>query len=871
MTARRRGALVRLACAALLLACGARAGAQAVPAKIELAPAVRHALQSAALTDAERAALRLRHGIADDGDLTTPQQRALAAQDAWLPEAPALQDPAAPAAMRALALVRSGRGAEALAALGDAAGDDARAALVRAMALESTGKLKDAAAAARRARELGEAAGAAREAQMDAIEATALLARVEGAPARDWQAMLDRLGALRDADLLDPRPRLLEGRLLFDKGRLEETVRALQEALGRDLRCAEAIALLGRVALMTFDFDGARLAARHLRAIAPDHPLAALVEGEAALQARQPDEAVAALDALLARMPQQREALALRAAADALRFDDAGVARRLAQLDQLMPGSPMGPFEVGRFQALARQYEPAAAQLEEAARRAPGWSDPPAELGLLEMQSGRDDRALTALRRAVELDPFNARARFSLTLVEMLSQWKRFEGERFVVRCPPGADEALAREMPAQLDAMAREICAWFDHSPAERTVIELHPDHKSFGVRITGMPWIHTIAASTGPLIALEAPREGAPSKHLGQFDWLEVLRHEYVHTVTLDQTRNRIPHWFTEALATRLETKPRSYETAQMLAHALDQGQLFDLEAINWAFVRPKKATDRAQAYAQGAWMVEYIESRWSRAKILELLAAYRDGVPERDAFQRILGVTREKFMEGFEEFALAQVRTWGLAPEPTISQLAQEARESGAAAEGAVQIDDTALASLLTAHPTHPDLLELWLRRALKDGAEPDAAAIAKLEAYALARPVDPWPHRILAKHFLAAGDGPGAAPHLAFLEARADNDPSYALELARIERARKNLPQAITHAARAVRIAPYDPGTREFAATLAVEAGDLPAARVQVEALALLEPTVARHRQRLDRIDELLRARQGSVPGVRGPGG
>ncbi|MFM8699515.1 MAG: hypothetical protein ACKOF7_12850, partial [Phycisphaerales bacterium] len=80
--------------------------------------------------------------------------------------------------------------------------------------------------------------------------------------------------------------------------------------------------------------------------------------------------------------------------------------------------------------------------------------------------------------------------------------------------------------------------------------------------MRITGMPSVHTMAASTGPLIALEAPREGAPQLHLGRFDWEDVLRHEYVHTVTLDRTRNRIPHWFTEALATRLETKPRSFD---------------------------------------------------------------------------------------------------------------------------------------------------------------------------------------------------------------------------------------------------------------------------------------------------------------------
>ncbi|NBX32052.1 MAG: hypothetical protein EBR07_04895, partial [Planctomycetes bacterium] len=70
-----RSVLVVLA----VLACAHISHAQAVPPKVQLSPAVRAALQSPALTDQERAALRLRHGTWDDGDLTTPADRARAA------------------------------------------------------------------------------------------------------------------------------------------------------------------------------------------------------------------------------------------------------------------------------------------------------------------------------------------------------------------------------------------------------------------------------------------------------------------------------------------------------------------------------------------------------------------------------------------------------------------------------------------------------------------------------------------------------------------------------------------------------------------------------------------------------------------------
>ena len=200
-----------------VLACAQLSHAQAVPPKVQLSPAVRAALQSPALTDQERAALRLRHGTWDDGDLTTPADRARAALATADFDSAALADPAAPAAVRAEALIASGRPQDALPLVEKAM--DSRGVLMRALALDALGRTADGAAAARAAKEAGEQNGATRDEHMDAIEATALLARLEGRPSRDWQSMLDALAKLRDADQLDPRPRLLEGRLLVQKDR----------------------------------------------------------------------------------------------------------------------------------------------------------------------------------------------------------------------------------------------------------------------------------------------------------------------------------------------------------------------------------------------------------------------------------------------------------------------------------------------------------------------------------------------------------------------------------------------------------------------------------------------------------------------------
>ena len=258
---------------------------------------------------------------------------------------------------------------------------------------------------------------------------------------------------------------------------------------------------------------------------------------------------------------------------------------------------------------------------------------------------------------------------------------------------------------------MHEEVCARLGHEPSRRTRIELMPDHEWFGVRLTGLPAIHTIAACTGPVIAMEVPREGSRKKHLGLFDWLDVVRHGYVHTVTLSQTRNRIPHWMTEAIAVDLQHKRRDYKDCQMLAAALEGGTLFDFDSILLAFVRPAKPTDRAQAYAQGHWWVEFIRETWGDEALRRMLALYAEGSTESQVLAQVLEVSKEEFLQRFTPWARAQVKAWGLAPEPPADALLGKDRVE--------PVSDKELELLLRTHPDHPDLLELAVRRRTERG--------------------------------------------------------------------------------------------------------------------------------------------------------
>jgi len=850
-------------------------------AAVDLPPAAQAAVSAEWLTADERREARIFHGAWTSDDLRDPLARAHAAAIAG--DASFVPDQSLPAPLRArIALVR-GEPDVALAALTDMPGPEA--ALLRARALESLGRVQEAAAAAREGlRDLVDRKARTPVELTAAAGAIQILLRLTPHDASAWQAAMDALGAARTEDRLYWPARLAEAAILVEKHNAPEGMTAAKEASALCPRSADAALAIGRLALMRFDFDLAEKAAATIDASVAsvqglDAPragtaaLASLLRAESALVRGDPDSALEALAPLRAAHPTYREAIALEAAAHALKWDDRKMREMLSLHESLSPGSGRAHYAVGEQLAMARQYEAAAEMLEEAARREPAWSAPRNELGLLEMQSGRDDRALLALREAAQMDPYEKRVAFSLYLMEEMAGWEVLETPHFRVRYRAGIDDVLARDMVESLESVHAEVSGRFGHEPSRPTTIELLPDHQFFGVRITGMPWIHTVAASTGPVIALEPPREGAAGKHLGRFDWLDTVRHEYVHTVTLDRTANRIPHWLTEAAAVDMEHKRRDWRTHELLARALDQDELFDLDAIKWAFVRPKRKTDRALAYAQGHWMVEFMRERHGPDALPRLLLRYERGESESQAMQAVLGMTREQFMQDFLEWAQSQVRSWGLAAEPDVAVLLP-AREDG---EGRAPIDAAAIAAALDAHPDHPDLLEIAARRAVAEAqAKSDSPAGLGdrerdlLHRLAAARPFDPWPHQQLARDALARDDSPGAVPHLEFLDARTDNEPSFALELARIARASGDASRAATHAARAVRIDPYDPAMRELAASTAIEAGDMQSARRHIAALVILEPSNARHAGRLARIEALMDGSGGAAAGS-GPSG
>ena len=598
-------------------------------------------------------------------------------------------------------------------------------------------------------------------------------------------SMFDRAHDVIDRGNLDAH--LAAGEFLYERGNADAAAE-LQTVLSANPNRADALRLAGRLALDQYDFARADVIAKQLRAVNPLDVSADLLDARNLLLQRQPGEAQPFVSRVLSRRPSSIEALGLQAAIYAMRLDYENADATLAKVDALNADDATGLYIVGEQLSLRRQYDRAAEALEEAVRRAPWWTRPRNELALLYTQSGREADAEAAAAAAVALDPFNNSTLNYLLLLREMRGYARIDTPEFAVRYDADADPLAAELMADTLNEMGADVQRIYGWSPETPTEIQIFPTHDRFSVRIAGDPYVGTVGACTGPVIALVAPRDGEDT--LGTYDWHRVMRHEYTHTITLGATGNRIWHWMTEGLAVREEQAPPREGFLDLLTQATLTGDLFGIEDLTWGFVRPRKPTDRSQAYAQSWLTCEFIAERWGEPELAAMMKASGDGLTEREALASVLDTTPEEFDPAFEQWMFGQLQAWGRDPisSQTYAAIVQEG-------ESALRRRD-------------------W------------PAAVEAYENAREVRPLDEGPLRRLAGLYLLPDvDRPAdAANMLMELAIRSTDANAYAKRAARLYLDASKRDAALKAAWLAVRCGPYDRAAHELLLRAAESSGD-----------------------------------------------
>jgi tetratricopeptide (TPR) repeat protein len=258
----------------------------------------------------------------------------------------------------------------------------------------------------------------------------------------------------------------------------------------------------------------------------------------------------------------------------------------------------------------------------------------------------------------------------------------------------------MAEFLEEQYPALVKQ----FGYEPPSKTQFEIYNKskglsaHQWFSARMVGLPWVQTIGASTGMIVALSSPT--ASDK---PFNWAKVLKHEFVHILTLQETNFNIPHWYTEALAVLSEESPRPEVWNRLLVERVPKGEVMNLDNLNYGFTRPKTPLDWQMAYCQSRLYAEYMIDKFGPESTARLLAAYRDNLSTDQAIPRVFGVEKAHFEQGYRDYL-----------EKIVSQLqARRLEETASPAEAEKAYRDRPDDTRIAARYAH-ELLKLGKRK-------------------------------------------------------------------------------------------------------------------------------------------------------------
>ena len=255
---------------------------------------------------------------------------------------------------------------------------------------------------------------------------------------------------------------------------------------------------------------------------------------------------------------------------------------------------------------------------------------------------------------AMKADPYHVRVSNMRKVLKLLDGYGTLSTDHFVIRYDSVADKILARYMAEYLEEIYPGLVKQFGYEPEARTQFELYHKgkglsaHQWFSARMVGLPWIQTVGASTGVIVAL-----ASPTALDQQFHWGRVVKHEFVHVLTLQQTKFNIPHWFTEALAVTSEETPRPAKWDTLLLERVPKRQLRILDELNDGFQRPKSPDDWQFAYCQSRLYAQYMIEKFGPETIARMLECYRQNIPTDKAIVQVFGIPKEDFEKGYREF--------------------------------------------------------------------------------------------------------------------------------------------------------------------------------------------------------------------------
>ncbi|MFN0199482.1 MAG: tetratricopeptide repeat protein [Planctomycetaceae bacterium] len=476
------------------------------------------------------------------------------------------------------------------------------------------------------------------------------------------------------------------GMMFLEKYNEADASSEFQSALAINFQSAEVLTAIAQSRLIKHDYEAAEKSALEALVLNPHYPSAFHVLADVELWRENTDLALGHLKSALEVNPHDQRTLARVAFCHMLKTGWPAVDELetlFAHLDKIDTYEPKGQeYEktlidlakmnpkpgyaltiLGELFENHRRYPQAEVCFVGANRLMPKLPEPKASLAQMYIQIGRLDEGRLLLDAAFKADPYHVRVSNLRKVLDQLEGYQTITTDHFVIRVDGGHDQIFGEALADFLEEVYSELTQGLGYEPPEPTQFDVFYDgdgetaHAWFSARMTGLPWLHTIGASTGKVISLVSPTSMEKP-----YNWARVARHEFVHIITLQQTEFGIPHWFTEALAVKYESPIEPSQWQDLLRKRVPGNQLFELKNLNDGFQRAKSSEDWQMAYCQSRLYLDFLEQKFGPDVSLDMLKGYKQNLSTEDVVRKACGIELDELERAFRVYLHERVQRIG-----------------------------------------------------------------------------------------------------------------------------------------------------------------------------------------------------------------